>query len=143
MDFLKKANTTFKSAKELEKNLASVGITKKSFTGKKGEAPPAAAPAPAPASVAEVPKESKFSTQYLDSKRTLNMSPGMRQSNAAILSTLTDTWGNAVRDKYEARKPEFEAQLTALKDMAWTIALDSAAKTTHADQTAAKTASPE
>jgi hypothetical protein len=50
---------------------------------------------------------------------------------------------NAVREAYEARKPEFEAQLTALKELAWTIALDSAAKNAHADQQAAKVASPE
>lgn len=55
MNFLKQANTTFKSAKEMEKNLASVGITKSKFMGKKGEEPPAAAPAAA----AEVPPHSK------------------------------------------------------------------------------------
>lgn len=33
--FLRSANTAFKSAKELEKNLASVGITKDKFMGKK------------------------------------------------------------------------------------------------------------
>jgi hypothetical protein len=69
MDFLKKANTTFKSAKELEKNLASVGITKKTFTGKKEEAgqpqSPSAQPvaaAASPAATAEVPKHSKSSS---------------------------------------------------------------------------------
>lgn len=43
MNFLKQANSAFKSAKELEKNLASVGITKEKFTGKKPGDPAAAA----------------------------------------------------------------------------------------------------
>ena len=55
MNFLKQANTTFKSAKELEKNLASVGITKSKFMGKKAEEAPAAVPAV----VTEVPPHSK------------------------------------------------------------------------------------
>lgn len=55
MNFLKQANSTFKSAKEMEKNLASVGITKSKFMGKKGEEAPAA-----PAAAAEVPPHSKY-----------------------------------------------------------------------------------
>jgi hypothetical protein len=48
-----------------------------------------------------------------------------------------------VRQSYEARKPEFEALLAAIKEQAWVSALDAAAKNTHADHQAAKTASPE
>jgi len=48
-----------------------------------------------------------------------------------------------VRDSYETRKPEFEAQLANLKEIAWAAVLDAAAKNAHADQQAAKTASPD
>ena len=44
--FLRSANTAFKSAKELEKNLASVGITKDKFLGKKDHAQPGQSGAP-------------------------------------------------------------------------------------------------
>lgn len=55
MNFLKQANASIKSAKELEKNLASVGITKKTFMGKKEEP----IPSPVPAGTTEVPAHSK------------------------------------------------------------------------------------
>lgn len=55
MNFLRQANATIKSAKELEKNLASVGITKTTFTGKKEEP----VPATVPAGTTEVPVHSK------------------------------------------------------------------------------------
>ena len=59
MNILKQANATMKSAKDLEKNLASVGITKKTFMGKSQEQPvPAAAPVPGAAT--EVPAHRKF-----------------------------------------------------------------------------------
>ena len=48
-----------------------------------------------------------------------------------------------VRQSYEVRKPEFDAQLAALKEVAWAAALDAAAKKAHDDQQGAKTASPE
>lgn len=57
MNFLKQANTAIKSAKELEKNLASVGITKNKFTGKKEEPVPSGSAVPAEAT--QVPPHSK------------------------------------------------------------------------------------
>lgn len=55
MNFLRQANTAIKSAKELEKNLASVGITKTTFMGKKEEP----APSTVAAATTEVPAHSK------------------------------------------------------------------------------------
>ena len=48
-----------------------------------------------------------------------------------------------VRQSYEARKPEFEALLAGLKEIAWAAAIEAAAKNAHSDHQAAKTASPE
>ena len=206
MNFLRQANTAIKSAKELEKNLASVGITKDKFLGKKdgaaagptgaptdgsgapvnasgqpsnayptnttantynppvnsyqpphGAPPNGYAPQGVPVNTYAPPVDNNYSAPSSGSTNVYSQPTGVyspptspdvsevppqSKLNYPIL-TGNERTNNIVRQSYEARKPEFEALLAGLKEQAWSAALDSAAKNTHADHQAAKTASPE